>query len=54
MRRERALRVVLFAVGLIFSALSLSFEDVCAARACVGNDAEPLCHARHFPAAGCP
>jgi hypothetical protein len=39
MNRDRVLKVVLVVVGLIFSALVLSLDDVCAARACVGTDA---------------
>jgi hypothetical protein len=39
MRRERELKVVLVVVGLIFSGLVYPLDDVCAARACVGDDA---------------
>jgi len=39
MRRERALKIVLVLVGLLFFGFSLSLDDVCQARACVGDDA---------------
>ena len=54
MNRERALKVVLVVVGLLFSRCSLSLDAVCEARACAGDDDEPLRHTRHFLAAGGP
>jgi hypothetical protein len=51
MWRERALKVVLVLVGLLFTANGLSLGAVCEARASVGDDDEPLRHTRHFPAA---
>ena len=39
MRRERALKVVLVVVGLLFCGSGLSLDDVCEARACAGDDA---------------
>jgi hypothetical protein len=39
MSRKRALKAVLVVVGLDLFRFSLSLDDVCAARACVGDDA---------------
>src|SRR5438309_4795751 len=47
-RRERALRVVLIVVGLIFCGLAYPLMIVCEARACAGDDAQRLRHSRHF------
>jgi len=52
MNRERALKVVLVVVGLIFCG-KLTLDDVCEARACAGDDAQRLRHTRHLLAAGC-
>src|SRR5216684_2570138 len=58
MIRERALKVVLVLVGLVFSAGILSRGDLCTGWLAseqggrFADDAEPLCHARDFPAAG--
>ena len=39
MRRERALKIVLVLVGLLFAALVYPLDDVCAAGTCIGDDA---------------
>jgi hypothetical protein len=51
MKRERALKIVLVIVGLLFIAGSCSADDVFLARACGANDNEHLCHARNLLAA---
>jgi len=53
MRREWALKIVLV-VGLISCGLTYPLVLFVEARACIGDDAEPLRHARHFPFAGSP
>lgn len=53
MHRERALKVVLVLVGLLFCN-GLSLGAVCEARASLGDDDEVLGHTRYFPAAGGP
>jgi hypothetical protein len=50
MNRERALKVVLVVVGVIFCALAYPFDDVCEARACVGDAVQCVRHPRHLPA----
>jgi hypothetical protein len=36
--------------GIAFYSFGLSLDDVCEARACIGDDAQRLCHTWHFPA----
>src|SRR5947207_11965323 len=48
MNRQLALKIVLALVGLLFLAVSLSLDDVCAARPCLVDDVQHLCHARRF------
>src|SRR6266850_439274 len=38
--------------GIALCGWCLSLADVCQARGCVGDDAQPLCHTRHFLASG--
>jgi hypothetical protein len=54
MIRERALKVVLVVVGLLFFGWRLSLDDDGQARPRVGDDDEPIRHPRRFPAAGRP
>jgi hypothetical protein len=39
--------------GIAFFGFSVSLDDVSIVRACVGDDAQPVCHVRDFLAAGC-
>ena len=54
MRRERALKIVLVVVGLLFTALVYPLVVFVKQEPCAGNDAQPLRHTRHILAAGSP
>ncbi len=45
---ERPLRLFLVTVGLLFTALGLSLMMFVKQVACVGDDAEPVCHTSTF------
>jgi len=51
MNRKRSLKIVLVAVGLLFSAGVIPLNNVFLTRACDTNDNEHLCHSRSFLAA---